>query len=196
MPVKALSAKKAALRSKHRKIKINLSGGKKSQLDRKLSDNFLSLREYLDCEALLAFASTPIEVDTSRIIKKALSEGKRVALPKCSNEGHMDFYYIESTDTLKEGSFGIFEPEPEKCEKVTDLSRGLCLVPGLCYDLNGCRVGFGRGYYDRFLSVFKGVSVGVCYSCCIEKSLPVDSFDRAVDILITENKVNYTNTNT
>ena len=101
-----------------------------------------------------------------------------------------NFYYIESTADLSPGSFSLMEPDPKKCRKVTDFTEGLCIVPGLCFDYEGYRVGFGKGYYDRFLSVFRGTTVGICYSRYTEKLLPRGAHDRHTDILVTEKFTN------
>lgn len=194
MPVsRNVRQRKAELRSVYKRLRSQCPAEVKKELDRRLSQQFLSLDEYKSCKTLFAFVSTPIEVDTSVIISTALKDGKRVAVPKCRDKsGLMDFYYITSTDCLKKGAFSIMEPDEALCERVTDLSDGLCLVPGLCFDRQGYRIGFGKGYYDRFLEEFGGTTVGICYSRCIEKELPRGIFDRNTDILVTEKFTNYT----
>lgn len=194
MPVsRNVRQRKAELRSVYKRLRSQCPVEVKKELDRRLSQQFLSLDEYKSCKTLFAFVSTPIEVDTSVIISTALKDGKRVAVPKCRDKsGLMDFFYITSTDCLKKGAFSIMEPDEALCERVTDLSDGLCLVPGLCFDRQGYRIGFGKGYYDRFLEEFGGTTVGICYSRCIEKELPRGIFDRNTDILVTEKFTNYT----
>lgn len=194
MPVsRNVRQRKAELRSVYKRLRSQCPAEVKKELDRRLSQQFLSLDEYKSCKTLFAFVSTPIEVDTSVIISTALKDGKRVAVPKCRDKsGLMDFFYITSTDCLKKGAFSIMEPDEALCERVTDLSDGLCLVPGLCFDRQGYRIGFGKGYYDRFLEEFGGTTVGICYSRCIEKELPRGIFDRNTDILVTEKFTNYT----
>lgn len=194
MPVsRNVRQRKAELRSVYKRLRSQCPAEVKKELDRRLSQQFLSLDEYKSCKTLFAFVSTPIEVDTSVIISTALKDGKRVAVPKCRDKsGLMDFFYITSTDCLKKGAFSIMEPDEALCKRVTDLSDGLCLVPGLCFDRQGYRIGFGKGYYDRFLEEFGGTTVGICYSRCIEKELPRGIFDRNTDILVTEKFTNYT----
>lgn len=194
MPVsRNVRQRKAELRSVYRRLRSQCPAEVKKELDIRLSQQFLSLDEYKSCKTLFAFVSTPIEVDTSVIISTALKDGKQVAVPKCRDKsGLMDFFYITSTDCLKKGAFSIMEPDEALCERVTDLSDGLCLVPGLCFDRQGYRIGFGKGYYDRFLEEFGGTTVGICYSRCVEKELPRGIFDRNTDILVTEKFTNYT----
>ncbi len=194
MPLsKNIRQRKNELRAVYKRLRTNCPKDVKEELDKKLTAQFLSLEEYKNCKTLFAFVSTPIEVDTSKIIETALKDGKHLAVPKCIDKtGLMDFYYINSTDCLKKGAFSIMEPDETLCEKVTDFSDGLCLVPGLCFDYQGYRLGFGKGYYDRFLEKFGGISVGICYSRCIEKELPKGIFDKNADILVTDKFINYT----
>lgn len=194
MFLKNIREQKAQLRAKHKKLRATCSPSKKAELDKKLSDALLASDEYKNCTTLFAFVSSPIEVDTSAILRQALADKKLLALPRCRNRrGEMDFYYVSDLSALKKGEFSIMEPKPELCKPVSDFSSGLCIVPGLCFDLQGFRLGFGKGYYDRFLQNFGGITVGLCYSRCIEHSLPAGNFDRPVDILITEKYINHTN---
>lgn len=194
MLLKNVREHKMQLRSKHKRLRNACPPDVKLQLDARLAQMFLETDEYKKCRTLFAFVSSPIEVDTSVIIDRALSDGKHLALPRCKNRfGEMDFYYVTSLSVLEKGTFSLMEPNLNKCEKVTDLSDGLCIVPGLCFDLNGYRIGFGKGYYDRFLQQFGGITAGLCYSRCIEHNLPIGRFDKPVDILITEKFINHTN---
>lgn len=193
MPLnKNIRQHKNEIRAVYRRIRANCPKDVKRELDIKITKKFLSLEEYRKSKTLFAFVSTPIEVDTSLIIETALKDGKRLAVPKCRDKsGLMDFYYITSVSCLKKGAFSIMEPDEALCEKVSDYSDGLCIVPGLCFDFQGYRLGFGKGYYDRFLERFGGTSVGICYSRCIEKELPKGIFDKNTDILVTDKFINY-----
>ncbi|HCB94957.1 5-formyltetrahydrofolate cyclo-ligase [Ruminococcus sp. YE282] len=192
MPLKNIKERKRELRAYYKKLRAECPQDIKQDLDKELTQKFLLLDEYKNCDTLFAFVSMPIECDTSKIIDNALLDNKRVALPKCKNKsGIMDFYFINSKDDLKKGMYSIFEPDSDKCKLVTDFSHGLCLVPGLCFDFQGYRLGFGKGYYDKFLNDFGGTSVGICYSRYVEKSLPHGIFDKYTDILVTEKFVNH-----
>ena len=192
MPLKNIKERKRELRAYYKKLRAECPQDIKQDLDKELTQKFLLLDEYKNCDTVFAFVSMPIECDTSKIIDNALLDNKRVALPKCKNKsGIMDFYFINSKDDLKKGMYSIFEPDSDKCKLVTDFSHGLCLVPGLCFDFQGYRLGFGKGYYDRFLNDFGGTSVGICYSRYVEKSLPHGIFDKYTDILVTEKFVNH-----
>ena len=182
---------KRCLRKKYKKLRAACPPDIKQKLDRALTQRVLSLPEYERAQRLFIFVSTHIECDTAQIIADALQKGKRVCVPRCADKsGRLDFYVIRSVDDLVSGMFSLMEPDPAKCERVTDFSEGLCIVPGLCFDLEGYRVGFGKGYYDRFLNHFSGVTAGICYSKYTVKQLPRGTHDRHTDILVTERFVN------
>lgn len=191
MPLINVKERKREIRYRCKKLRAACPPELKAKLDKKLTQSFLSLAEYAECETLFIFISSKIECDTSVIISRALADGKKVAVPKCRNKwGNMDFYFITSTEQLKPGFFSISEPDPTLCEMVAEYSKGLCVVPGLCFDYTGYRVGFGKGYYDRFLESFDGVTVGLCYSRFVERELPRGIFDKPTDILVTEKFIN------
>ena len=166
---------------------------KKGKMDARIRRHLFDLPEYHEESTVFVYISKSIEVDTFSIVKRALADGKLVASPRCvPGTIEMEFYYIRSLDDLEEGTFGVLEPKHKQCKLVTDLSHGFCIVPGLCFDAKGYRLGYGKGYYDRFLSEFKGVTVGICYTSCVQYGLPHGYFDRPVDILVTENYIRRT----
>lgn len=187
MSVDNFTLQKNEYRKKHREIRSNMSAQTKAQLDNKLKERLINDSVFKAADIIFAFVSKDIEVNTHEIIKHCFAHSKRVAVPLCNaSENSMDFYCITSFDDLVQGCYGISQPNPKKCKKVCDFSSAICLVPGLAYDRNGFRVGFGKGYYDRFLTDFPGTTVGLCYSCCIEDELPRSLYDRSVDLVVTE----------
>ena len=186
MPVKNIKQRKLEIRNICKKFRNNLSAEKKQQLDLILQEKFLQTEEYKNTKTLLAFVSKDIEINTEKIIEQALADGKTLALPKCKEENLMDFYIVNSLSQLKEGYYGLLEPDPEKCTMLKDTANTICLVPGLAFDREGYRIGFGKGYYDRFLLDYNGVTVGMCYAKCVHESLPKGYYDRPIDILITD----------
>ncbi len=187
MPIEDIRALKRRLREEYRAKRTALTPEEKENRDAAVASTVRSLWQYRDNTLLLVYVSTPIEVDTRRIIEQALADGKRVAVPYCIPDTRdMEFYYISSLEDLAPGSFGVLEPKPSPETLVTDLSAGLCLIPAFCYDFSGYRLGYGKGYYDRFLARFGGNMIGICYSDCIRHRLPHGRFDRAVELIVTE----------
>lgn len=187
MYVKNIREIKINLRARYRQFRERLGEDQKIALDSTIQSRLLALREYAAADTIFTYVSKPIEVDTIALIKAALANHKLVAVPRCvPNTYDMQFYYITSLDDLEKGSFGVLEPMVSQCHPVTDFSRGFCIVPGLSFDAQGYRLGYGKGYYDRFLAEFGGDTVGICYSGCVQWNLPHGYYDRPVDILITE----------
>ena len=179
---------KIGLRSKYRAYRGRLSTGKKTVFDTSVKHNLIRLQEYKQNSVIFLYVSKREEINTFPIMEQCWKDGKTVAVPRCiPGTRDMDFYIIHGRDDLEKGTFGLLEPIPEKCEKLTDYSEGLCVVPGLSFDAKGYRLGYGMGYYDRFLSAFQGTTAGVCYAECVQWNLPHGYYDRPVDILVTEN---------
>ncbi|MBQ5399596.1 MAG: 5-formyltetrahydrofolate cyclo-ligase [Ruminococcus sp.] len=181
---------KGQLRFESKKLRTEMSKSQKALLDKRLTERFLSFEGYKNAGTVFAFVSLSIEVDTEEIIRDALVSGKRLAVPRCNvNDGTMTFYYIKSRGDLKKGYFGLLEPDEKKCERALKRDCDLIIVPGLVFDKSGHRIGFGKGYYDRYLRNFEGVSAGVCYSFCVKQRLPKEKFDLPVKYLITDNYI-------
>lgn len=144
-------------------------------------DIFGQVRPLLDkASAVFTYASTNIEADTRQIIEYCLKRGIRTALP-VSGESELAFYFIKSADELRRGKFNIDEP-PLDFPAIAD-EKTLCIVPALCADGNGARLGYGKGYYDRFLSGFVGTSVILCYKD-FKRDVPVEPHDYKADLTI------------
>jgi len=181
---------KKNLRTRYKNERLKLSPTEKQNLDEGVFNRFLKLNQYSSANTLLAYVSTDIEVDTHRIINKALEDGKRVAVPYCvPNTRIIEFYLINSLDDLSPGTFGVLEPIPNPENKLTDWEKSICVIPGLCFDFYGYRLGFGKGYYDRFLSEYTGIRVGICYSSGVRGHLHHGRYDRTVDVLVTEKNI-------
>lgn len=181
---------KAQLRNKYKEIRQNLDLQDKRSSDEKIKRKITDLWAYREENLILTYVSLENEVDTKEIIKYALNDGKVVAVPRCvENTRNMEFYIINSIKDLEKGSFGVLEPNIEKCKKLDDSTKGLCIVPALAFDKRGYRLGYGKGYYDRFLSNFKGKSIGICYFSCISERLPNGRYDKMVSSIVTEKGV-------
>lgn len=196
MQIKDVRSTKNNLREIFRKKRLSFTPTQKAEYDEMIFQRLCRLYQYKNASVVLCYVSKSIEVDTIKFINQALSDGKRVAVPRCiDGTRKMDFYFINSLDDLEKGSFGVYEPKTDVCTKLTDFSSGLCVVPGMSFDTGGYRLGYGKGYYDRFLSGFEGETVGICYSCCIKWNLPRGRFDKPVDILLTEKYIRRTDKN-
>lgn len=182
---------KAALRNAAIEWRKSLSRSEKQRMDFKIQSKVMNLWKFREVSTVLLYCAKPVEIDTKLLIERASALGKTVAVPRCvPGTREMDFYVITSFDDLEKGAFGVLEPIPERCRKLNDFTSSVCIVPALVYDKQGFRLGYGKGYYDRFLSGYKGNCIGLAYSDWVKESLPHGKFDRKVDIIVTE-KDNY-----
>lgn len=134
--------------------------------------------------------SRPSEVDTYAIISQAWMEGKKVAVPKCIPENRkMDFRYITDFSQLESVYYGLKEPKEDMTGLALKDDIDLLIVPGVAFSTNGFRLGFGGGYYDRFLPGYNGKTVSLAFSCQIVNNLPVEIHDIPVGRIITEQRV-------
>lgn len=154
---------------------------------RDILDRLFALKEYREANLILTYADHKGEVETSALIRDALKKGKKVACPKVSGK-EMDFFLIGSLDDLKRGYMGI--PEPDTLEKVSAKDQ-LMIMPGLAFDEKCHRIGYGGGFYDRFLSKYPGHcdKIALAFEFQIFYDLPYDEFDICPDMVITEKRV-------
>lgn len=160
--------------------------------DLKIFSKLVALREYREADLILVYASYNGEVDTFRFIERALADDKRVACPRCRIEDNvplLDFYGITSPDDLIPGYKGIPEPRTDRGDKLTfeEISGCLCFVPLVGYDKANNRLGYGKGFYDRFFASHKYLKkIGLAYMCQEEEKLPTDEHDIKLDMIINE----------
>lgn len=153
--------------------------------------NIIKSLVYERAENILCYADFHGEVGTLQIIEDALIKGKNVFLPKVLenfDEAKMDFYKINSTSELIEGYKGILEPTGNYDRRfILDNHKTLMLVPGVAFTEEGYRLGYGKGYYDRYLYDKTDIlKVGICFFMQIINNLPVDKNDIKMDYIISE----------
>ena len=138
---------------------------------------------YHGCGTLFSYVPFRQEVDTWPLMRIALAEGKTVAVPKVEGR-EMTFYRITGEDDLVPGSFGILEPK-ENCPAVSPASDDVMLLPGAAFDREGHRIGYGGGFYDRYLEKHpEPVKIGICFDFQLVDAIPAETFDQAADAVI------------
>ena len=183
----SVDEEKKILRANYRALRRARPTVDKIALDRKLIPHIIKLVGYANARTVLTYISTADEIDTAPLIDHAWRAGKRVAVPYCiPGTRQMQFYVIRSRDDLKPGAYGILEPDPAACKALSDFSESLCIVPAFAFDRDGYRLGYGGGYYDRFLAAYPGHSVGLCYAQNLCAQLPRDRYDQPVDTVVTQ----------
>lgn len=154
----------------------------KASPDRAVTQAVLGSEAYRKAQTIFLYASMPHEIDTRLILQNAWQAGKRVALPRCEANHTMTFYKVDGEAALRAGAYGIQEP-CETCVAVFPQAGDLCIVPALAVDIFGNRLGFGGGYYDRFLQRFPVATMALCYTLC--DPLPTEPWDVPIDSAAT-----------
>lgn len=130
------------------------------------------------------------EVNTQPIIEAAWVAGKKVAVPKCIHSTrHMDFRYITSFNQLEKAYVGLMEPKVSETLSASKREIDLLIVPGVVFSDEGYRIGFGGGYYDRYLATYRGNYLSLAFTCQTGHSVPMESHDVPVQKIITEEKI-------
>ena len=184
-----LKKEKDVIRKACASVRDSISPEEKSVLDAKIINASINMVSFRHADIILLYAPIKSEIDVMPIFELALSRGKRVAFPRCNiEERTMKFHFVSSSDDLESGAYGIREPKENLPVYDPETSTGgaICFVPGLAFDVYGYRLGYGKGYYDKFMDVFKGSTIGVAYTSQILPSLPKGRFDKHCDALITE----------
>ena len=181
-----MADEKKALRQQVRRELAKLSPEELVQSDKALFERFLALPQVQKAKTIFGFwGIAGKEPDTSILIKELVAQGKTICLPRMM-PGHLMTLpqYVPERPMIDAG-FGIWEPDPD-CPLIDKSQVDLALVPAVCYDRRGYRLGFGGGYYDRWLKDFTGDTVGMCRDVVLQDRVPTEPHDSRVDVLITE----------
>lgn len=155
---------------------------------KQIEDQFLRQVAVSDASTIGITISSFPEVDTWSIIKQLWSMGKNVVVPKCSpSDKSMIFYQIQNFDQLERVYMHLLEPNPLKSKAITPQEIEILVVPGIVYCEKGYRIGYGGGYYDRFLMNYKGDTLSLAFDIQVVKNVEYDVFDIPVDKIITPN---------
>ena len=182
---------KKQIREECKKIRKSIEKQHKEELDRKICDAIISSVSFHYADTVLLFYPLENEINLLPVFDEALKQGKKVAFPKCMPDRRMEFFYVSSLCELKKGKYNICEPQDVSDENKFDTScHPLCIVPCLAATKNGERLGYGAGYYDRFLHKFSGISGVVQYEMLVFDTLVQEKrYDKKTDLLITEKGV-------
>ena len=182
---------KQRLREERLAAREALSEQERSVLDDRITQKLLATSEYAEATTVLTYVSVSSEVSTRMFIECALRDGKTVAVPRCLPGHCLEFVAIDSLEQLVAAPFNLLEPSRELPALTEDqMSNAICIVPALLVDTKGYRLGYGAGFYDRFLSTYPGKKICLAYQQNLSQTtLPHTAFDVAVDMVITESDV-------
>lgn len=184
---------KKQLRKEYLRIRDAMPVEERMSASRKIVNHLCELRCYQEAEVLLLYYSYRSEVVTRFLIEDLLLQGtKQVYLPKVHGD-KMFFYRISSSDDLSIGYQGILEPSEKNevfCREITKKKRCLLILPGVAFDKEGNRMGFGKGFYDRFLMEYPGVCRNaLAFECQIAEQIPCEVHDQKMHRIITEQNI-------
>lgn len=203
---------KTEIRAVVKELKKNMPKYEIQEFSRIIIEQLIQTMSYKTCSHLFCYVSFNEEVMTTNLIKQAIKDNKKVAVPKIVTyseslysskrgelrasevrpEAEMKFYSIASLEELTPGTLGILEPVAKREAKPQKGNKNLFIVPGLAFDEERNRIGYGKGFYDSYFSKYKnacGVKIALAYDYQIFPGLPVDFNDERVDKIITQSRI-------
>jgi 5-formyltetrahydrofolate cyclo-ligase len=178
---------KNSIRKYMETLRNNLTESKRKKFDSIVFDKIINSEDYINSNCIFIFVSYKSEIYTHKIINFALEDGKKVCVPKViSKDQGMIAVEIKKFSDLKPGKFNILEPVNIK-NKVDEKDIDISYVPGIAFDKSGGRLGYGAGYYDRFLNKLSSNSkkIGICYDFQIIDKVPMEEHDIFMDKVLS-----------
>ncbi|MCD7760268.1 MAG: 5-formyltetrahydrofolate cyclo-ligase [Clostridiales bacterium] len=176
---------KCRLRERVRSLERSIPSEELKESDRLLLDRLMALPQVAGSNVLLLFWGMGREPDTQQLFAPLTAAGKTVLLPRCLPGGEMELRAWQGREQAVRHPYGMWEPS-ECCPLFAADAVDLVLVPALCYDRAGFRLGRGGGFYDRFLARYGGFSVGLCRQALLQDRVPREDHDQGVDLVLTE----------
>ena len=154
---------KAEARAHFSALRASIDENTRKEKSLAICEKITNLPEFTECDALFLYAPIKNEADPTYLFEIAKNRNIRLALPiSIKNNFKLDFRFINSLDELCSGAYGIREPQSD-APRATFTKKSICIVPALAFDSSGNRLGYGKGFYDRFLKDFNGLSIGITY---------------------------------
>lgn len=181
---------KKEIREQYRRIREALPPEMRKSADEMIAKRLFDCAFYQNARFIYCYASLKDEAGTNMIIEEALRNGKRVALPRVRGKRRMEFCFIKSPADLKPGFMGIKEPGPWCPKAPAPFKDSVVVMPGIAFDRNGTRAGYGGGYYDTYLEGHaECIKAALAYSVQIAPEIPAAPADIKVDMIVTEKEL-------
>ena len=187
---------KKTLRRRYAKIRDAVTC--RAEKSAAITERLLASDLLCDCKTVLLYLSFRSEPDTHALLRQLNERGICTAVPRTDSKNHtMDAVGITDFADLKPGNYGILEPDPRgiasgRLPILLKNSIDLILLPGLAFDRRGYRLGYGGGYYDRYLCGYRGKSAALAFSDCVTEKLPHDPHDMRIGAIVCENALIFT----
>jgi 5-formyltetrahydrofolate cyclo-ligase len=181
---------KQAVRQAIQEIRDLIPSEERKTKTQEIAERFYSLREYRDAKNILLYYPFRSEIDTTVIITRAITDGKRIILPRVSGKTLELFYVDDIKKDLKPGTYGIMEPDRDLCTSAKYSEPDIVVVPGVGFDRHKNRLGYGGGFYDRLIpKLSKNIQkIALCFQVQIINHIPSLAHDIRVDKVISENE--------
>lgn len=184
--IRKIKLEKKKLREDMKELSKTISLEYMMESDKAITDKILNSQEYKKAKNIFCYIGDYPEINTRLFIEKAIEDGKKISVPLCIDNSNMKAYRINSLNDLKEGKFGIPEPDPEISKEVLKSEIDLIIVPCCTVDSNGNRLGFGKGYYDRFMDEYTGNKLLPIRKKQMVDKVPIEEHDHKIKLIITE----------
>ncbi|MEG2738452.1 5-formyltetrahydrofolate cyclo-ligase [Clostridium sp.] len=180
---------KNELRKEMIKRRNEINNVEKIKMDNKIIETFINTIEYKKCKQIFIYIGFGSEINTKKLIEHALEDGKEVYVPKVIKKD-MVFIRIDNLENLVTSNYGILEPIGDKSDFDVD-KLGIVIMPGVVFDKQGNRIGYGGGYYDKFFNnnSINARKIALVYDFQIINAIPSEEHDIKVDSIMTEEKL-------
>ena len=166
-----------------------LSAEERARKSQRIRQRLFDFAPFRRARRIHSYVSLAEEVDTHAIIQAVLARHGVVSVPRVRPGTHvLDHYDIHQFSDLVPGTFGILEPDPQRCNPTPIEQLDLIIVPGCVFDPRGNRLGYGKGFYDRFLQKTPALRIGLAFACQLVEQVPIHAFDVPMDVIITEDE--------
>jgi 5-formyltetrahydrofolate cyclo-ligase len=195
---------KSQIRSYQKELRKQLKEEERNHFSSAITETLLNLAEYQNCSRLFTYVSFQCEVNTQELIRQSLVSGKEVFIPRVEPQG-MEFYRIRQLEGLMISSFGVPEPQEAQTDRFRredfntgmdfyhpDINQNLMILPGLAFDPAGNRIGYGAGYYDRYLDSNRNIGfykVALAYDFQVMDRIEAEEYDIKADLIITPSRI-------
>lgn len=184
---------KQRLRKEKAALRAALTKEERLHKSREIHKQLTKLPEFQEAGQIMLYLDFRQEVETTGLAEQILAEGKELIIPCCRDRNIIPCRINNLAEDIAPGKLGIREPKEKFVRGIDPRKIDLVVVPGVVFDLQGNRIGYGAGYYDRFLPRLRDdvPVIGVAFSCQLVKKILTESYDRKMSLLVTENSVIY-----
>lgn len=187
--------RKNQIRGQIKSQRLALASQQIDEASRVISQKLVTLERFKASSIIFLYAAKKEEVQTRYVFDLAKNMNKQIAFPKvCNKTKTMSFYLVDNLDELVTNTYGrmvLDEPDPSKHLAIIPNNETVMIAPGLVFDYNKNRIGYGGGFYDKYLDKYPVYVIGVCFEIQIVETSQSEPFDKPVDLIVSEKQIIY-----